>query len=145
MKVELGLTLECVIGVGRHIRDTCMHAPVECDFRPVGCGVFLTRGELSSHLEEYRNTHSALLKGCINNIKKTISERNNAMEEALSDLRWEIALAKYRQESRQEIYDQERQENVYTINGLKEEKERLRKVIWFLTVLSFVHSSIHSL
>ena len=126
--------------VDEHIRDTCTHAAVDCDFRPVGCGVFLTRGELSNHLEEYRGTHSALLKGCINNMKKPISEKmNNAMEEALSDLRWEIALVKYRQESRQEIYDQERQENVYTINGLKEEKDHLWKVIWFLTVLS-IHS-----
>ena len=85
--------------------------------------VCLTRGELSSHSEEYRDIHSALLNEC----KKMISVMN-AMEKMLGDLRWELFLAEYNQESRKRA-------NVYTINALKEEKEHLRKVIRFLVIV----------
>ena len=130
--------------VDEHIRDQCTHAAVECDFRPIGCTVCLTRRELSSLLEEYRDFHSELLKEIIaglkgihmlNDLVKNISGKMNGMREVIQSLRWQLDIAQHINESRQEEFNEERQENVYRIHALKEEKKRLWKVIWFLVIV----------
>ena len=80
-------------------------------------GVSLTRGELSSHLEEYRDFHSELLKEIIaglkgihmlNDLVKTISGKMNGMREVIQSLRWQLDIAQHINESRQEEFNEER-------------------------------------